>query len=121
MNQPQPQGNANNWNTNAFDSFANAALNTGVNSNGGGNDMNNLVRDAGIKYARTMGESTFAKYMPGFIVMWRSLKYYFDLVAKVRRRVKVTSQSVTNVTRSARPTYPLVCAEGVVSLVECYS
>ena len=81
MSQPQPQGNANNWNANAFDSFANAALNSGANSNG--NEMNNLVRDAGIKYARTMGESTFAKYMPGFIVMWRSLKYYFDVQNKM--------------------------------------
>ena len=83
MNVPQQQGGANNWNANAFDSFANATLNAGSNGNNNGNEMNNLVRDAGIKYARTMGESTFAKYMPGFIVMWRSLKYYFNVQNKM--------------------------------------
>ena len=76
-----PQQGAGSWNSNSFDSFAKAALNAG--GEGGNDGMNNLVRDAGIKYARSMGESTLAKYMPGFIVLWKSLKYYFDVQNKI--------------------------------------
>ena len=62
-----PQQGAGSWNSNSFDSFAKAALNAG--GEGGNDGMNNLVRDAGIKYARSMGESTLAKYMPGLYVL----------------------------------------------------
>jgi len=59
-------------NASAIDSFARSAMDVD-------DPTGKLVRDAGINYAKNLSESTFAKYMPGVTIVWKSLKYYFDV------------------------------------------
>ena len=50
---------------------------------GQGDFMNSAMRDAGINYAKSIGSSTWAKYVPGVQMAWNSLKFYFNVDGKM--------------------------------------